>query len=97
MSMNENILGLVAGGITSVAMLPQLIKVLKEKDVEDLSILMICSLIVGLSLWVWYGFIKDELPIILSNAFAVLVNVCLLIATFIYKKKNSEKSDSSEK
>ena len=85
--MNENILCLVAGGITSVAMLPQLIKVLKEKDVKDLSLLMILFLITGLSLWVWYGFIKDELPIILSNAFAVLVNVSLLISYFIYRKK----------
>ncbi|QDP86438.1 hypothetical protein FNJ88_13060 [Chryseobacterium sp. SNU WT5] len=85
--MNENILGLVAGAITSVAMLPQLIKVLKEKNVEDLSWLMITSLIGGLSLWVWYGFIKEELPIILSNAFAVLVNVCLLISYFVYRKK----------
>ena len=85
--MNENILGLIAGGITSVAMLPQLIKVLKEKDVEDLSVLMICTLILGLSLWVWYGFLKDELPIILSNAFAVLVNICLLAAYFFYRKK----------
>lgn len=85
--MNENILGLVAGGITSVAMLPQLIKVLKNKDVEDLSLLMILFLIIGLSLWVWYGFIKDELPIILSNAFAVLVIVFLLISYFMYRKK----------
>jgi MtN3 and saliva related transmembrane protein len=85
--MNENILGLVAGAITSVAMLPQLIKVLKEKDVEDLSLLMICTLIVGLSLWVWYGFLKEELPIILSNAFAVLVNIGLLISYFAYRKK----------
>lgn len=85
--MNENILGLVAGGITSVAMLPQLIKVLKDKDVEDLSLVMICTLVAGLSLWVWYGFLKNELPIILSNAFAVLVNICLLISYFIYQKK----------
>lgn len=85
--MNENILGLVAGGITSVAMLPQLIKVLKQKDVEDLSLLMILFLILGLSLWVWYGFIKEELPIILSNAFAVLVNICLLICYLKYRKK----------
>ena len=84
--MNENILGLVAGGITSVAMLPQLIKVLKEIDVQDLSLLMILFLITGLSLWVWYGFIKDELPIILSNAFAVLVNICLLICYFKFRK-----------
>ena len=85
--MDENILGLVAGGITSVAMLPQLIKVLKNKEVEDLSLLMISFLILGLSLWVWYGFIKDEWPIILSNAFAVLVNICLLIFYFTYRKK----------
>lgn len=85
--MNENILGLVAGGITSVAMLPQLIKVLKEKNVEDLSLLMITVLVVGLSLWVWYGVLKDELPIILSNAFAVLVNIALLIAYFKYREK----------
>jgi MtN3 and saliva related transmembrane protein len=85
--MNENILGLVAGGITSVAMLPQLIKVLKEKDVEDISLLMILFLITGLSLWVWYGFIKDELPIILSNSFAVLVNIFLLFSYFKYRKK----------
>lgn len=84
--MNENILGLVAGGITSVAMLPQLIKVWKDKDVEDLSLLMILVLVTGLSLWVWYGVIKDELPIILSNAFAVLVNLCLLISYFKFRK-----------
>ena len=85
--MNENILGLVAGGITSVAMLPQLLKVLKEKNVEDISLMMIAVLIVGLSLWVWYGFLKDELPIILSNAFAVLVNLALLAAYFRYRQK----------
>lgn len=85
--MDENILGLVAGGITSVAMLPQLFKILKEKNAEDLSLWMILVLISGLSLWVWYGILKDELPIILSNAFAVLVNICLLICYFIYRKK----------
>lgn len=85
--MNENILGLVAGGITSIAMLPQLIKVLKSKDVEDLSWMMITSLIIGLSLWVWYGIIQEEWPIILSNAFAVLVNISLLISYFTYKEK----------
>lgn len=85
--MDENILGLVAGGITSVAMLPQLIKVLKQKDVQDLSLLMILFLIFGLSLWVWYGIAKEELPIILSNAFAVLVNIGLLICYLKYRKK----------
>jgi MtN3 and saliva related transmembrane protein len=85
--MDENLLGIIAGILTSVSMIPQLIKVLKEKNAEDLSWTMILVLISGLSLWVWYGFIKDELPIILSNIFAVIVNIVLLICCIIYKKK----------
>lgn len=85
--MNENILGIVAGVLTSVSMIPQLIKVLKEKNVEDLSLVMLIVLISGLSLWVWYGFLKNELPIILSNAFAVLINISLLICYLFFKKK----------
>ena len=49
--------------------------------------MMIIVLILGLSLWVWYGVLKDELPIILSNAFAVLVNLALLTAYFRYREK----------
>ncbi|MFU1857016.1 hypothetical protein BWD42_00220 [Sphingobacterium sp. CZ-UAM] len=83
--MNENLLGIAAGILTSISMLPQLIKVIKEKNVGDLSWIMILVLILGLSLWVWYGVLKNEHPIIISNAFAVLVNVCLFICYFLYK------------
>ncbi|MCY0969246.1 SemiSWEET transporter [Chryseobacterium wangxinyae] len=86
--MDENILGIVAGVLTSVAMIPQLIKVIRKKNVEDLSWVMIMVLITGLSLWVWYGIIRNELPIIVSNAFAVLVNVTLLICLITFRKKN---------
>lgn len=84
--MNENILGIAAGILTSVSMIPQLIKVIREKDVKDISLIMLLILISGLSLWVWYGIKKDELPIILSNSFAVLVNVSLLGCYMTYKK-----------
>jgi len=84
--MNENVLGIVAGILTSAAMVPQLIKVLKEKNTDDISWVMLLVLISGLSMWVWYGFLKDELPIILSNSFSVLLNITLLICCIIYKK-----------
>lgn len=85
--MNVEVLGLVAGGLTSIASMPQLIKVIKTKNVEDISWLMLVILISGLSLWVWYGIEQDELPIILSNAFAVLVNLTLFICYLIYREK----------
>lgn len=86
--MDIEVLGLVAGGITSVAMMPQLIKVIKEKNAEDISVLMLLVLITGLSLWVWYGILQNELPIILSNSFSVLVNITLLICCMMFKKKS---------
>jgi len=86
--MNEELLGLIAGILTSVAMMPQLIKVLKEKNAKDISMVMLLVLISGLSLWVWYGILKDELPIILSNGFSVLVNLTLLACCFVFKKKD---------
>ena len=85
--MDANTLGVIAGILTSVAMLPQLIKVLKEKNVEDISWLMTATLITGLSLWVWFGILKEEWSIILSNGFAVLVNVVLLFCLIKYKEK----------
>lgn len=85
--MNENVLGIIAGVLTSVSMIPQLVKVIREKDVEDISLLMLLILISGLSLWVWYGIVKEEWPIILSNSFAVLVNISLLLCYFMYNKK----------
>lgn len=84
----ENIVGSAAGILTSVSMIPQLIKVLREKNVEDLSAGMLIVLISGLSLWVWYGIMKGEWPITLSNAFAVLVNLWLGICLIYYRKNN---------
>ncbi len=84
--MNETVLGIIAGVLTSVSMLPQLIKVLKEKNAENLSWIMLTILILGLGLWVWYGVLKDDIPIIISNSFAVAINLILFASYWIYKK-----------
>ena len=84
-----DILGTIAGILTSVAMLPQLFKVLKEKSVENLSVVMLLVLISGVTLWVVYGILKKEWPIILSNAFSVVINTILVICHFLFKKNKA--------
>lgn len=81
--MNTDLIGLIAGILTSFAMMPQLIKVIRTRNVNDISILTLIVLLSGLSLWVWYGIMKDDWQIILSNAFAVLVNFSLLTLCLI--------------
>lgn len=87
--MIETFVGIAAGTLTSISMLPQLIKVFKEQNVEDISLATLLVLIAGVALWVVYGFMKNELPIIISNSFAVAIN-CILLGLYIRYRKNSD-------
>ncbi len=78
------IIGIAAGVLTSIAMLPQLIKIIKEKKAENVSVVMLMVLIAGLSLWAVYGFMKNDLPIIITNCFSVLLNIVILTLRIKY-------------
>lgn len=84
----ELYVGLVAGILTAISLLPQLIKVIRKKKVDDISIVYLCVLLAGLSLWVWYGILREDLPIIITNSFSVLVNLSLMVLVLIYKRKD---------
>ena len=77
-------IGIVAGILTSISMLPQLIKILKEKDAQNVSIVMIIVLISGLSVWIVYGVMREDWPLIVTNSFSVLVNTLILIFRIKY-------------
>lgn len=72
------ITGTVAGILTAVSMMPQVIRTIKTKKAENVSPLMLIMLICGVSLWMFYGFLKKDMPIIFTNGFSVLINMCML-------------------
>jgi len=80
------ILGIGAGVITCSSMIPQLIKIIKEKKAEDVSPVMLVILICGLGLWVAYGIMKEDWPIILTNSLSVLLNFAVLILRYKYNR-----------
>ena len=53
------IIGLVAGGITSIGFLPQIIQGYKTKKLDDVSIYMPLVLAAGMTLWFIYGFLLN--------------------------------------
>ena len=71
-------IGIAAGVLTSISMLPQLIKIIKEKKAGDVSVVMLLVLISGLALWATYGFLRDDWPIIITNLFSFLLNCVVL-------------------
>jgi MtN3 and saliva related transmembrane protein len=81
------IIGIVAGIFTATSLLPQLIKILKEKKADDVSPWMLIILMTGVGLWVYYGIRKDDWPIIVTNSFSFFLNTAVLICKFIYTRK----------
>ena len=73
----EYYLGYLAAFCTTIAFIPQAVKVYKTNHTKDISLGMFSLLIVGLVLWLWYGILLSSYPIILANS------VTLIIATYI--------------
>lgn len=82
-------IGIFAGICTAVSLLPQLVKIMKDKKAEDISWFYLFILVTGLAGWVLYGFMKNDYPIIVTNIFSFSVNVLIIIFTRIYKKRGS--------
>jgi MtN3 and saliva related transmembrane protein len=78
-------IGIAAGACTAISLLPQLFKIIKEKKAEDISYFMLFILLTGLGGWIWYGIIKTDYPIIITNGFSFVVN--LLVIGFSVKFK----------
>src|SRR5215212_11551065 len=81
------IIGLAAGILTASSLIPQVVKTLKEKKAEDVSLLMLFVLQSGLILWIVYGLKKNDLPIIATNCFSLLVNITMVVLRIKYKGK----------
>jgi MtN3 and saliva related transmembrane protein len=64
-------LGLAAAFFTTVSYFPQLLKVWRTRKTEDLSLKMLASLFTGLSLWIAYGVVKQDIAIIIANVVSV--------------------------
>lgn len=81
------IIGLAAGVFTACSLLPQVIKTMREKKAEDVSLGMLFVLQTGLILWIVYGIRRSDFPIIVTNCFSLLVNIIMVILGIRYKKK----------
>ena len=80
-------LGIIAGLLTSISMLPQLIKIIKEKKAKEVSLLMLTVLTAGNILWAVYGFMRDDWPIIITNFISITVNSITGFFRLKYKDK----------
>lgn len=79
--MNIEIIGYVAGALTIIALVPQAIKVFQTENTKALSLINYTLTFLGVFLWVVFGVITKNIPVLVSNAL-----VLTLLAIILSKK-----------
>lgn len=72
------ILGLIAASLTTISFLPQAIKTIKTKHTKDLSLPMYIIVTLGVCLWLIYGLIIKDPPLIIGNIITFILTVIIL-------------------
>ncbi|HLD35384.1 MAG TPA: SemiSWEET transporter [Planctomycetota bacterium] len=82
--MNLTFHGILAGVLSTSALLPQVMKSLTSKRTEDLSFWMLALMISGGLLWFSYGIRLKDKPIIIANAVILGLVIALLALKIKY-------------
>ena len=72
-------LGLLAGTLTTIAFVPQVIKTWRTRSTHDISLGMFAILVAGIIAWLLYGALIGDLPLVLANAVTLLLAGTILI------------------
>ncbi len=79
------LLGLAAGMLTTIAFLPQVIKTWKSRSAKDLSLGMFSLFCAGVVLWLTYGILVRDIPVIAANFMTLMLASTLLFFKLRFK------------
>ena len=77
--MNPEFVGLAAGALTTVAFLPQVIRIFKTRTAKDISLSMYLIFCTGVCLWLAYGFLINSWAILIANSMAIVLSGIVLV------------------
>jgi MtN3 and saliva related transmembrane protein len=72
------IIGYIAGALTTISFVPQVIRTWKLKETKDFSLVMLLLFAAGMLLWTVYGVWISSIPIIAANIVTFALVLILL-------------------
>ena len=84
--MNIDIFGYFAAILTTTAFLPQLLKTIKTKKADDVSLSTLIMFIIGVFSWIIYGYKISSAPILFANLITLILNLSILISKIYFSK-----------
>jgi MtN3 and saliva related transmembrane protein len=80
----DDILGLVAGALTTVAFVPQIVRIARTRSAYDISWLLFGILGIGSMLWLWYGIRIESLPLMVTNVLTLSLQITIFALKWRY-------------
>ncbi|XYI00179.1 SemiSWEET transporter [Sorangium sp. So ce1128] len=77
-------LGLVAATLTTISFLPQVLRALRTRDTSSISVGMYATFVTGVGLWLIYGLLTGDVPIIIANAITLILSGIVFILKLRY-------------
>ena len=84
---NIEFFGYFAAILTTLAFLPQLIKTLKTKKADDVSLITLVMFLTGVLSWIIYGYKIASIPILIANIITFILNLLILVFKINFSKK----------
>ena len=83
--MDATSVGLIAGFLTTLAFVPQVLKIYRSKSADDVSLLAFSAFTVGVALWILYGVMQAEIAIVLWNTITLGLAAAILAMKVKYR------------
>jgi MtN3 and saliva related transmembrane protein len=84
----STIIGNIAAFLTTFSFLPQALTIIKTKDTQGISLPMYLMFFAGVILWLYYGLIENQMPLIIGNCITLVLSGIILF----YKVSNTLKN-----
>jgi MtN3 and saliva related transmembrane protein len=89
-------LGLAAGALTTLAFVPQLLKIRATRSGRDVSMRTFLIFSTGVALWLAYGLLIDSFPIVLANVVTLLLALAIIALKIRYASRGAHGEGRAE-
>lgn len=72
-------IGFIAATLTTIAFVPQVIKVWRTRSAKDVSVGMYVLFTTGVALWLCYGLLIGSWPVVVANALTLILAGLVLV------------------
>jgi MtN3 and saliva related transmembrane protein len=88
-----DLLGYVAAGLTTLSFVPQALLTLRTRNVAGISLGMYGAFTGGVALWLVYGVLIGQWPIIVANALTLALASVILVLKIVVERGRRERVD----